>query len=113
MAQKQALEDDATATQRKMDSANALLSALAGEEGRWTQQSKEFDDTIQKLTGMSASLFRILDLYWSCATGQLHQPPDQLHYCQRQLSLKLTVSSLNVQPAAHVCLLMRATLFAV
>ena len=54
MAQKQALEDDATATQRKMDSANALLSALAGEEGRWTQQSKEFDDTIQKLTGMSA-----------------------------------------------------------
>ena len=51
MAQKQALEDDATATQRKMDSANALLSALAGEEGRWTQQSKEFDDTIQKLTG--------------------------------------------------------------
>lgn len=49
MAQKQALEDDATATQRKMDSANALLSALAGEEGRWTQQSKEFDDTIQKL----------------------------------------------------------------
>ena len=56
MAQKQALEDDATATQRKMDSANALLSALAGEEGRWTQQSKEFDDTIQKLTGMHAHL---------------------------------------------------------
>lgn len=62
MAQKQALEDDATATQRKMDSANALLSALAGEEGRWTQQSKEFDDTIQKLTGMSASLS------FTCAT---------------------------------------------
>ena len=56
MAQKQALEDDATATQRKMDSANALLSALAGEEGRWTQQSKEFDDTIQKLTGMHAHM---------------------------------------------------------
>lgn len=55
MAQKQALEDDATATQRKMDSANALLSALAGEEGRWTQQSKEFDDTIQKLTGMHSN----------------------------------------------------------
>ena len=51
MAQKQALEDDATATQRKMDSANALINALAGEESRWTQQSKEFDDTIQRLTG--------------------------------------------------------------
>ena len=58
MAQKQALEDDATATQRKMDSANALLSALAGEEGRWTQQSKEFDDTIQKLTGMGIPIAR-------------------------------------------------------
>ena len=63
MAQKQALEDDATATQRKMDSANALLSALAGEEGRWTQQSKEFDDTIQKLTGES------------CSTGSAHTMP--------------------------------------
>ena len=60
MAQKQALEDDATATQRKMDSANALLSALAGEEGRWTQQSKEFDDTIQKLTGMQLKQLYVL-----------------------------------------------------
>ena len=60
MAQKQALEDDATATQRKMDSANALLSALAGEEGRWTQQSKEFDDTIQKLTGGKITCHHIL-----------------------------------------------------
>ena len=51
MAQKQALEDDATNTQRKMDSANALLHALAGEESRWTELSKEFDTQIQKLTG--------------------------------------------------------------
>ena len=69
MAQKQALEDDATATQRKMDSANALLSALAGEEGRWTQQSKEFDDTIQKLTGVQPKLFMlpltIMHLSWA------------------------------------------------
>lgn len=51
MAQKQALEEDAAATQKKMDSANALISALAGEEIRWTEQSKEFDTTIQRLTG--------------------------------------------------------------
>lgn len=51
MAQKQALEDDAAATQKKMDSANALITALAGEEVRWTAQSKEFDQTIQQLTG--------------------------------------------------------------
>ena len=35
-----------------MDAANALLGALAGEEERWTRQSREFDDTIQRLTGV-------------------------------------------------------------
>ena len=34
-----------------MDSASALIGALAGEEARWKQQSKEFDRTIQRLTG--------------------------------------------------------------
>ena len=33
MAQKQLLEDDAAACQKKMDSAAALLHALAGESG--------------------------------------------------------------------------------
>lgn len=51
MKQKQALEEDAMATQKKMDSATALITALAGEEGRWSEQSKEFDDTIDRLTG--------------------------------------------------------------
>jgi len=51
MQSKTALEADAAATQKRMDSANALLSALAGEEGRWTQQSQAFDATIQCLTG--------------------------------------------------------------
>ena len=53
MAQKQALEDDAT--------------ALAGEEGRWTQQSKEFDDTIQKLTGERQPL--VLLRFISCTSS--------------------------------------------
>jgi Microtubule-binding stalk of dynein motor len=51
MRQKQALEEDAAATQKKMDSASALIGALAGEETRWSAQSKEFDSTIQRLTG--------------------------------------------------------------
>lgn len=51
MAHKQALEEDAAATQKKMDSANALIGALAGEEARWSAQSKQFDQTIQQLTG--------------------------------------------------------------
>lgn len=51
MQSKAALEADAAATQRRMDSANSLLGALSGEEGRWTQQSSAFDTTIQRLTG--------------------------------------------------------------
>jgi hypothetical protein len=53
MAEKQRLEDDALSTQKKMDSANALITALGGEETRWTQQSQEFEDQIQRLTGES------------------------------------------------------------
>ena len=53
--QKQALEDDAASTARRMAAANALLGALAGEEGRWTQLSKDFDDQIQRLTGALSS----------------------------------------------------------
>jgi dynein heavy chain len=51
MAEKQRLEDDAQMTQRKMDSATALITALGGEEIRWTEQSKQFDLQIQRLTG--------------------------------------------------------------
>lgn len=51
MRQKKMLADDAEATQIRMDSANALLSALAGEEARWTAQSAAFASTIEKLTG--------------------------------------------------------------
>jgi len=51
MAEKQRLEDDAQMTQRKMDSATALINALGGEEVRWTEQSKQFDLQIQRLTG--------------------------------------------------------------
>ena len=52
MRQKKALADDAAATQMRMDSANALLSALAGEEARWTVQSAAFASTIERLTGV-------------------------------------------------------------
>ena len=51
MQTKTTLEADAAATQKRMDNANALLGALAGEETRWTQQSQAFDATIQRLTG--------------------------------------------------------------
>ena len=51
MREKQRLEDDALATQKKMDSANSLIGALAGEKSRWTEQSAAFEDQIARLTG--------------------------------------------------------------
>jgi dynein heavy chain len=51
MKEKRGLEEDANLTQRKMDTATALIKALAGEETRWTAQSNEFAATIQKLAG--------------------------------------------------------------
>lgn len=62
MVQKKALQDDAGATQRKMDAAEALISALAGEEVRWTAQSRAFDDTISRLAGDCAVASR----YYYC-----------------------------------------------
>ncbi len=47
----QALEEDAAATQRRMDAANALISALGGEEVRWKAQAAQFSDTISRLIG--------------------------------------------------------------
>ncbi|XP_065179973.1 dynein axonemal heavy chain 5-like [Sycon ciliatum] len=51
MAEKQALIDDAELCRRKMGSATALIEGLSGEKERWTQQSKEFDEQIQRLVG--------------------------------------------------------------
>ncbi|GBG77441.1 hypothetical protein CBR_g23890 [Chara braunii] len=51
MKEKRKLEEDADKTQKRMDAANSLINALAGEEVRWTSQSHEFAATIQQLTG--------------------------------------------------------------
>ena len=54
MAEKQRLQDEASLTKRRMDSANALIHGLAGEKDRWTSQSKDFADRISRLVGDSA-----------------------------------------------------------
>jgi dynein heavy chain len=51
MANKQALEDKANATKRKMDQANKLINGLAGEKVRWTDDSKNFSIRRKKLVG--------------------------------------------------------------
>jgi dynein heavy chain len=50
MAEKTRLEEDAANTRKRMDAANALIAALAGEEARWTAQSAEFAGQVQRLT---------------------------------------------------------------
>ena len=51
MAHKQALQDDADATTRKMDAANRLIGGLSGERKRWGEQSEAFADEIRRLAG--------------------------------------------------------------
>lgn len=51
MAKKQAIQADADATQKRMDSANKLISALGGEYKRWKVDSEAFADELRRMTG--------------------------------------------------------------
>jgi dynein heavy chain len=51
MAHKQALQEDADATTKKMDAANRLINGLSGERKRWGEQSEAFDNEIRRLAG--------------------------------------------------------------
>merc|ERR550514_821501 len=54
MANKQALEDKANMTKRKMDQANKLINGLAGEKVRWTEDSNNFASRRKRLIGDTA-----------------------------------------------------------
>merc|ERR1719335_2183695 len=54
MANKQALEDKANMTKRKMDQANRLINGLAGEKIRWTEDSNNFASRRKRLVGDTA-----------------------------------------------------------
>ena len=122
--QKQALEDDAANTSRRMSAANALLGALAGEEGRWTGLSKDFDDQIQRLTGAPPRAPRALpaqclheecdkECFWSPAGSHkqrdIQNRVSAFHGCQaftclsRDIATACTASHLPRRAAAGDC----------
>lgn len=51
LADKNSLAASAALTQQRMDSAEHLLSALAGEAVRWTRDEAEFGQLIERLAG--------------------------------------------------------------
>ena len=59
MRDKQTLVDDAEACRRKMANATALIDGLGGEKTRWTEQSKKFDQQIQRCGSYWSKLFSL------------------------------------------------------
>ena len=59
MRDKQTLVDDAEACRRKMANATALIDGLGGEKTRWTEQSKKFDQQIQRCSSYWSELFSL------------------------------------------------------
>lgn len=105
----QALEEDAAATQRRMDAANALISALGGEEVRWKAQAAQFSDTINRLIGDCAIACRCAGRSDGRPRGaalvmRAHPARDSLA-CVSSLTLAAHVPRPSLSSSAQLCVL--------
>jgi dynein heavy chain len=95
-AKKIALEEDAANTKKRMDSANHLIDALAGERERWTNQSNEFKDVIRRLVGDVAMSCAFIS-YCGPFNADFRQQLVQDYFYKRCKQLKIPVTdNLNI-----------------
>eukprot|EP00754_Rhynchopus_humris_P030089 Rhum_TRINITY_DN15257_c1_g1::Rhum_TRINITY_DN15257_c1_g1_i3::g.146501::m.146501/K10408/DNAH; dynein heavy chain, axonemal len=90
-AKKQALEDDALATKKRMDAANGLIDALSGERERWTQQSNEFKERVRRLVGDVALSCAFIS-YCGPFNAEFRHTLLNEHYYNMCLKLKIPVT---------------------
>eukprot|EP01064_Diplonema_japonicum_P034643 TRINITY_DN7253_c0_g4_i1.p1 TRINITY_DN7253_c0_g4~~TRINITY_DN7253_c0_g4_i1.p1 ORF type:complete len:4646 (+),score=1368.52 TRINITY_DN7253_c0_g4_i1:87-14024(+) len=90
-SKKQALEDDALATKKRMDAANGLIDALSGERERWTTQSNEFKERVRKLVGDVALSCAFIS-YCGPFNAEFRHTLLNEHYYNMCLKLKIPVT---------------------
>ena len=73
------LLDDAESCKRRMTAASALIGGLAGEKVRWTEQSKQFKDQIDRYLFLY-HLCSIADISESCCLSELSSPVSLSHF---------------------------------
>ncbi|KAL0211729.1 hypothetical protein RCL1_005355 [Eukaryota sp. TZLM3-RCL] len=91
VSSKRALQEDAELTERRMTSANQLISGLSGERERWTIQSAEFKKVIAQLIGDVAVAAAFLS-YAGPFNAEFRQLLLEEHWCKDLLKRKIPFS---------------------
>nr|CAD7439194.1 unnamed protein product [Timema bartmani] len=91
MADKQAVQDEAGLVMRKMNAASALITGLADEKVRWTEQSAAFKSEIERLVGDVLLLTGFLS--YSGPFNQEYRTQMQKEWVEQLVQRRIPVSS--------------------
>nr|CAD7399061.1 unnamed protein product [Timema poppensis] len=91
MADKQAVQDEADLVMRKMNAASALITGLADEKVRWTEQSAAFKSEIERLVGDVLLLTGFLS--YSGPFNQEYRTQMQKEWVEQLVERRIPVSS--------------------